>query len=55
MFIIQSEVKYVDAFATDGIDYGTGYYVTHRYSDGHFDNYGPYDFEEDARSICPIS
>lgn len=54
MFIIQSEVKYIDAIV-NGVDYGTGYYVTHQYSDGKFDNYGPYDYEEDAKSICPIS
>jgi len=55
MFIIQSEVKYVDAIVNDSIDYGTGYYALHQYSDGRYDHYGPFDYEEDARSICPIS
>jgi len=50
MTIIESAVTFADAMTDEGVDYGTGYYVTHHYSDGHFDFYGPYDYEEDARS-----
>ena len=50
MTIIDSLVTYADALTDEGVDYGTGYYVTHQYSDGHFDCYGPYNYEEDAHS-----
>ena len=47
MSIVKSDVVYADALTDDGIDYGTGYYLTHQYSDGHVDIYGPFSHEED--------
>lgn len=51
MKIIDSFVTYADAICDDGVDYGTGYYVTRQYSNGHRDMFGPFDYEEDAREI----
>lgn len=50
MTITDSRVIYADAISEDGVDYGTGYYVSHTYSDGRSDLYGPYNYEEDAKS-----
>lgn len=50
MTITESQVIYADAISEDGIDYGTGYYVSQTYSDGRSDLYGPYNYEEDAKS-----
>ena len=46
--LLNSTVTFADAMSDEGVDYGTGYYLTHEYSDGTMDYYGPYDFEEDA-------
>ena len=46
--LLNSSITFADAISDEGIDYGTGYYLTHEYSDGTMDYYGPYNFEEDA-------
>ena len=51
MNIIDQAVTYADAVSDDGIDYGTGYYITKRYSNGSSEYYGPFNYEEDARSL----
>ena len=52
MQITFTDVTYADAISDDGIDYGTGYYVTQRYSNGQSDMFGPFDYEEDARVLA---
>lgn len=48
MTIIEAFVSFADAVTDDGIDYGTGYYLTQSYSDGTRDYFGPFDYESDA-------
>ena len=52
MSIIDSIVTFADAISDEGIDYGTGYYVTQRYSDGGTDLFGPFETEEQAQRIA---
>lgn len=52
MSIIDSIVTFADALSDEGIDYGTGYYVTQRYSDGGTDLFGPFETEEQAQRIA---
>ena len=49
MTIIDQNISYADALTDDYIDYGTGYYLTQCYSDGTVSNYGPFQYEEDAK------
>ena len=55
MLIVDSFITFVDALSDDGIDYGTGYYVDQRYSDGGTDLYGPFQTEEQAQRIATIA
>ena len=50
MTIVNSFVTYADMLTDDGTDYGTGYYMTVCYNDGGRDFFGPYTYEEDAKS-----
>ena len=52
MVITEQYVTFTDAISEEGVDYGTGYYLTHEYSDGRRDHYGPFNFEEDALKIA---
>lgn len=49
--VVDSEVVFADGFSEDGVDYGTGYYVTKYRRDGKVEHYGPYNYEEDALLI----
>lgn len=51
MHVIDAFVTFADAITEEGVDYGTGYYATRKYSNGHLDTFGPFDFEEDAREF----
>ena len=51
MFITNQYITFADAVSQDGTDYGTGYYLTQEYSNGSIDFFGPYNYEEDARSV----
>lgn len=51
MFIADQYVTFADAIAEDGTDYGTGYYLTHEYSDGKTEFFGPFNYEEDAKTL----
>ena len=55
MSITDSIVTFADALSDDGIDYGTGYYVTQHYSDGGTDLFGPFETEEQAQRIATIA
>ena len=55
MLIVDSIITFVDALSVEGIDYGTGYYVDQRYSDGGTDLYGPFQTEEQAQRIATIA
>ena len=46
--VVDAEVVFADAFSEDGIDYGTGYYVTKYHKNGNVEYFGPYNYEEDA-------
>ena len=48
MKIIEAFVSFADAVSADGVDYGTGYYLTQTYSDGTRDYFGPFDYASDA-------
>ncbi len=48
MFITDQYIVFADAVSEDGTDYGTGYYLTQKYSDGGMDYFGPYNYVEDA-------
>ncbi len=48
MFITDQYIVFADAVSEDGTDYGTGYYLTQKYSDGGTDYFGPYNYAEDA-------
>lgn len=52
--VVDYEVTFADALTDEGVDYGTGYYLTQHYSDGHTDVFGPFRYEEDAKSLCTI-
>ena len=51
MAITDRQIVFADAVSDEGIDYGTGYYVTHEYSDGQSDFFGPFNHIEDALHI----
>jgi len=51
MFVTDQYITFTYAISTEGVDYGTGYYLTQEYSNGGMDYFGPYDYEEDARSV----
>lgn len=51
MAITDRQIIFADAVSDEGIDYGTGYYVTHEYSDGQSDFFGPFNHIEDALHI----
>ena len=55
MSIIDSIITFVDAISDEGIDYGTGYYVSHVYSEGCSDLFGPFETEEQAQRIATIA
>ncbi len=50
MSITERRVFFTDAVSQDGIDYGTGYYLSITMSGGGTDLFGPYNYEEDATS-----
>lgn len=50
MIITESRVIFTDAISQDGVDYGTGYYLSITMSSGGTDLFGPYNYEEDAKS-----
>ena len=52
--VVDSEVIFADGLSEDGVDYGTGYYVTKFYSNGMTDLFGPYNFEEDALTVATV-
>jgi len=54
MTIIDQAISYADALTDDYIDYGTGYYLTHQYSDGSVSTYGPFHYEEDAAATLSL-
>ena len=54
MFVTDQKITYADAISDDGIDYGTGYYLTQEYHNGKTEMFGPFDFEEDARVIANL-
>ena len=51
MFVTDQFITFVDGVTDDGIDYGTGYYLTQRYQNGKTDFFGPFNFEDDAREL----
>jgi hypothetical protein len=48
MAITNRQVIFADAVSDEGVDYGTGYYVTYEYSGGKSDYFGPFNHLEDA-------
>lgn len=50
MTITESSIIFTDAISQDGVDYGTGYYLSITMSCGGTDLFGPYNYEEDAKS-----
>ena len=52
MFVTDQHITYADAISADGVDYGTGYYLTQEYHNGRTELFGPFDFEEDARDLA---
>jgi hypothetical protein len=48
MAITNRQVIFADAVSDEGVDYGTGYYVTYEYSGGKSDYVGPFNHLEDA-------
>ena len=48
MYVIDAFVTFADAITEEGVDYGTGYYATRTYSNGRYDMFGPFNYEEDA-------
>ena len=52
MFVTDQHIIYADAISDDGVDYGTGYYLTQEYQNGKTELFGPFNFEEDARDIA---
>ena len=55
MALIQREICFADAMTDDGVDYGTGYWVIQYYTNGDTDMFGPYNYEEDAKSLLPLN
>ena len=54
MFVSNQFITYADAITDDGVDYGTGYYVTQEFSNGKTEFFGPFNYEEDARELKTI-
>ena len=54
MFITDQHITFADAITDDGVDYGTGYYLTQEYHNGKIEMFGPFDYEEDARVIANL-
>lgn len=52
--VVDSKVVYADALTNEDVDYGTGYYLTRSYSDGHVDIFGPFSYEEDAFALSTV-
>ena len=52
MHVTDQKVTYAYAISDEGVDYGTGYYVTQEYNNGRTEFYGPFDHEEDARNLA---
>lgn len=52
MFVADQYITFANAVCEDGVDYGTGYYLTQEYTDGKSDVFGPFNFEEDARELA---
>ena len=52
MFVTDQYITFANAVSEDGIDYGTGYYLTQEYNDGKREFFGPFDFEEEARELA---
>jgi len=52
LFVTDQYITYADAVTEDGIDYGTGYYLTQEYNNGRTELFGPFNFEEEAREIA---
>ena len=51
MFVTDQYVTFADAVTDDGIDYGTGYYLTQEYNNGKIEFFGPFDYEDEAREL----
>ena len=51
MFVTDQYITYADAITDDGIDYGTGYYLTQEYNNGKSDHFGPFNFEYEVREL----
>ena len=51
MHITDQKVTYAYAISDEGVDYGTGYYLTQEYHNGRTEFYGPFNYEEDARNL----
>lgn len=54
MHVTDQFITYADAITDEGIDYGTGYYLTQEFSNGKTELFGPFNYEEDARELKPI-
>lgn len=52
MFIIDQYITFANAVSEDGVDYGTGYYLTQEYENGKTEFFGPFDYEEEARALA---
>ena len=52
MFVTDQSITFANAITDDGIDYGTGYYLTQEYYNGKIEFFGPFDHEEDARDLA---
>ena len=52
MFVTDQYITFANAVSEDGIDYGTGYYLTQEYNNGKTELFGPFDHEEDARELA---
>ena len=51
MFVTDQSITFANAITEDGVDYGTGYYLTQEYYNGKTELFGPFDYEEDAREL----
>lgn len=54
MFVTDQSITFANAISEDGIDYGTGYYLTQEYNNGQTELFGPFDYEDEARGIANI-
>ena len=52
MHVTDQSITFADAITDDGIDYGTGYYLTQELSNGSTQLFGPFNFEEEARELA---